>query len=116
LVLYTVDESTFSREIGPLVSYFPALFAGSPWWFLDAPDAMGRAFATLGETAGMTKLAGFVDDTRALFGIGARHDVARRACASHLARLVCEHRLSEQEAVNLAIGYAYRRPKEIFKL
>ncbi len=116
LVLYTVDETTFSREIGPLVSYFPSLFAGAPWWFLDAPDAMSRAFAALGETAGFYKLAGFVDDTRSLFGIGARHDVARRACAAYLARLVCEHRLSENEAKKLATGYAYDRPKRLFKL
>jgi glucuronate isomerase len=116
LVLYTIDETTFSREIGPLVSYFPSLFAGPPWWFLDAPDAMARAFAALGETAGIAKLAGFVDDTRSLFGIGARHDVARRVCAGYLARLVCEHRLSVREATQLAVGYAYERPKEVFKL
>jgi len=116
LVLYTVDETTFSREIGPLVSYFPSLFAGAPWWFLDAPDAMSRAFTALGETAGISKLAGFVDDTRSLFGIGARHDVARRACAAYLARLVCEHRLSEKEATKLAVGYAYDTPKRLFKL
>jgi len=116
LVLYTVDESTFSREIGPLVSYFPSLFAGAPWWFLDAPDALARAFAALGETAGIAKLAGFVDDTRSLFGIGARHDVARRVCAGYLARLVLEHRLSLEEATRLAVGYAYERPKELFKL
>lgn len=116
LVLYTVDETTFSREIGPLVSYFPALSAGAPWWFLDAPDAMTRAFAALGETAGIANLAGFVDDTRSLCGIGARHDVARRICAGHLARLVCEHRVGQDEAVELAVGYAYRRPKELFRL
>ena len=116
LVLYTVDETTFSREIGPLVSYFPGLFAGPPWWFLDAPDAMARAFAALGETAGIAKLTGFVDDTRSLFGIGARHDVARRVCAGYLARLVCEHRLSLEEATKLAVGYAYQRPKQLFKV
>lgn len=116
LVLYTMDETTFSREIGPLVSYFPSLFAGAPWWFLDAPDAIGRAFTALGETAGIAKLAGFVDDTRSLFAIGARHDVARRACAGYLARLVSEHRLSLGEATKLAIGYAYLRPKEVFKV
>jgi glucuronate isomerase len=116
LVLYTVDETTFSREIGPLVSYFPSLFAGPPWWFLDAPDAMARAFAALGETAGITKLTGFVDDTRSFFGIGARHDVARRVCAGYLARLVSEHRLSLEESMRLAVGYAYQRPKELFKV
>lgn len=116
LVLYTVDETTFSREIGPLVSYFPSLFAGPPWWFLDAPDAMARAFVALGETAGIAKLTGFVDDTRSLFGIGARHDVARRVCAGYLAKLVSEHRLSLEEATRLAVGYAYQRPKELFKV
>lgn len=116
LVLFTVDETTFSREIGPLVSYFPSLYAGPPWWFLDAPDTMARAFAALGETASMSKLTGFVDDTRSFFGIGARHNVARRVCAGYLARLVCEHRLAEDEATELAIGYAYRQPKEIFKV
>lgn len=116
LVLYTVDETTFSREIGPLVSYFPSLWAGAPWWFLDAPDAMARAFTALGETAGIAKLAGFVDDTRSLCGIGARHDVARRVLAGYLARLVGEHRLGEDEAVELATDYAYRRPKELFNV
>lgn len=116
LVLYTVDETTFSREVGPLVSYFPSLFAGAPWWFLDSPDAMGRAFCALGETAGIAKLAGFVDDTRSLLGIGARHDVARRAFASYLARLVCEHRIALEEAKDLAVGYAYHWPKRLFKI
>jgi glucuronate isomerase len=116
LVLYTLDETTFSREIGPLVSYFPSLYAGPPWWFLDSPDAMGRAFAALGETAGIAKLTGFVDDTRSLLGIGARHDVARRVCSGYLARLVCEHRLPLEEAVELATEYAYRRPKAVFNV
>jgi glucuronate isomerase len=116
LVLYTVDETVFSREIGPLVSYFPALRAGAPWWFLDAPDAMGRAFEALGETAGIANMAGFVDDTRSLCGIGARHDVARRAAASYLARLVCQHRVEIEEATELGRGFAYDRPKAIFKV
>jgi glucuronate isomerase len=116
LVLYTVDETVYSREIGPLVSYFPALRAGAPWWFLDAPDAMGRAFDALGETAGIANMAGFVDDTRSLCGIGARHDVARRAAAGYLARLVCEHRLEIEEAAELGRGFAYDRPKAIFKV
>ncbi len=116
LVLYTVDETVYSREIGPLVSYFPALRAGAPWWFLDAPDAMQRAFTALGETAGIANMAGFVDDTRSLCGIGARHDVARRVCAGYLARLVCEHRLEIDEALELGAGFAYHRPKAVFKV
>lgn len=116
LVLYTVDETVFSREIGPLVSYFPALSAGAPWWFLDAPDAMMRAFAALGETAGIANLAGFVDDTRSLCGIGARHDVARRVFCGYLARLVAEHRLGRDEAVEHAMGFAYHRPRALFKV
>lgn len=116
IVLYTVDESTFSREIGPLASYFPSVYAGAPWWFLDAPDAMMRALSRLSETAGMARLAGFVDDTRSFFGIGARHDLARRVCAAHLARLVCEHRIGEDEATDIAVGYAYRQPRSVFKV
>lgn len=116
LVLYSLDETTFSREIGPLVSYFPGLFAGAPWWFLDAPDAMGRAFAALGETAGFAKLAGFVDDSRALLSLGARHDVARRVACAYLARLVAEHRMDTDEAEAFARGYAYDRPAAVFRL
>ena len=116
LVVYTVDETTFAREIGPLVSYFPALFAGAPWWFLDAPDSMARAFSALGETAGLAKLAGFVDDTRSLCGIGARHDLARRVLCGYLSRLVCEHRLGIDEATEHATGFAYHRPKALFKV
>ena len=115
-VLYTIDETLYSREIGPLVSYFPSLYAGAPWWFLDAPDAMARAFAAVGEVAGIANCSGFVDDTRSLCGIGARHDVARRSCAAYLARVVAEHRIGEDEAVALAKGYAYDTPKAVFKL
>jgi glucuronate isomerase len=77
---------------------------------------MGRAFDALGETAGIANMAGFVDDTRSLCGIGARHDVARRAAAGYLARLVCEHRLEIAEATELGRGFAYDRPKAIFKV
>jgi glucuronate isomerase len=116
MVLYSVDETVFSREIGPLVSYFPGLYAGAPWWFLDAPDVMTRAFTAFGETAGLTKLAGFVDDSRALLSLGARHDVARRICCGYLARLVGEHRISLAEGERLARGYAYEQPRAVFRL
>ncbi len=114
LVLHTVDETTFSREIGPLASYFPGVFAGAPWWFLDAPDAMGRALSALGETAGLTKLSGFVDDSRSLVSLGARHDVARRVFCAHLARLVAEHRLETDEAEAGARAFAYETPRRLF--
>lgn len=114
LVLHTVDETTFGREIGPLASYFPSVYAGAPWWFLDAPDTMGRAFAALGETAGLSKLSGFVDDSRSLVSLGARHDVARRVFCGHLARLVAEHRLETDEAETAARAFAYETPRRLF--
>jgi glucuronate isomerase len=116
LVVFTVDETTYSRELAPMASYYPGLYLGAPWWFLDAPDAMARHFSAVAETAGYAKLSGFVDDTRAFCSIPARHDVARRTIAGHLARLVAEHRLSIMEATDIATDYAYRQPKALYRL
>lgn len=116
VVAFTVDETTFSRELAPMASYYPALWLGAPWWFLDAPDAMARFWAAVTETAGFGKSAGFVDDTRAYCSIPARHDLARRAHCSFLARLVSEHRLEPDDATELAIDFAYRQPKAVFRL
>jgi len=115
-IVFTVDETTYSRELGPLASYYPSLWLGAPWWFLDAPDAMGRFWAALTEPAGFAKSAGFVDDTRAYCSIPARHDLARRAHCAFLARLVCEHRLGLNDAAELAADFAYRLPKTAFRL
>jgi glucuronate isomerase len=115
-VAFTVDETTFSRELAPMASYYPGLWLGAPWWFLDSPDAMARFWAAVTESAGFGKSAGFVDDTRAYCSIPARHDLARRAHCSFLARLVAEHRVDRDDAAELAADFAYRLPKAVFRL
>ncbi|WP_375487806.1 glucuronate isomerase [uncultured Jatrophihabitans sp.] len=116
LVVFTVDETVWSRELAPLAGFYPSVYVGVPWWFLDAPDAMRRFRAAVTETAGFTRTSGFVDDTRAFCSIPARHDMARRVEAGNLARLVVEHRLTEDEAVDTAINLVSRQPKTVFKL
>jgi glucuronate isomerase len=115
LVVFTVDETAYSRELAPMASYYPGLYLGAPWWFLDAPDAMARHFAATAESAGYAKLSGFVDDTRAFCSIPARHDVARRSIAAHLARLVAEHRLTFDDAAAVARDYAYDQPRSVYR-
>ncbi|NKY58379.1 glucuronate isomerase [Nocardia flavorosea] len=116
LVLFTLDETTYSRDIAPLAGFYPTVFAGAPWWFLDAPDAIHRFHGAVTETAGYRKLAGFVDDTRAFCSIPARHDMARRLDAAALAHLVAEHRLGEDEAVVIAGELVREQPRRVFKL
>jgi glucuronate isomerase len=114
LVIFTVDETVYSRELAPMASYYPGLYLGAPWWFLDAPDALARHFAATVESAGYAKLTGFVDDTRAYCSIPARHDVARRSIAAHLATMVAEHRLPLGEAQGIARAYAYDQPRAVY--
>ncbi len=116
LVVFTVDEATYARELAPMASYYPGLYLGAPWWFLDAPDAMARHLSAVTEIAGYAKLTGFVDDTRAFCSIPARHDVARRTLAGHLARMVTERRLSFDDAADIAADYAYHRPRAVYGL
>lgn len=116
LVLFTLDETVWSRELAPLAGFYPSVHVGSPWWFLDAPDAIRRFRAAVSETAGFSRTAGFVDDTRAFCSIPARHDMSRRIDAGVLAHLVAEHRLDEDEAVETAVDLVTTRPKEVFKL
>lgn len=116
LVLFTVDETTFSREIAPLAGFYPSVYAGVPWWFLDAPDAILRFRAAVTETAGFTRTSGFVDDTRALCSIPARHDMARRLDSAYLARLVAEHRLDPDEAARTLSELVTVNPRRTFKL
>jgi glucuronate isomerase len=110
MIAFTVDEDVYSRELAPLAGVYPALRLGAPWWFLDAPDAMRRFREATTETAGFSNMSGFVDDTRAFCSIPARHDLARRVDAGYLARLVAEHRLDLDEAVDTAVDLAYRLP------
>jgi glucuronate isomerase len=114
LVLFTVDEDVFGRELAPLAGVFPAVRLGAPWWFLDTPDAMRRWRETVTDSAGFYNTTGFVDDTRAFLSIPARHDLFRRADAGYLARLVAEHRLELDEAVDTAVDLAYRLPKAAY--
>lgn len=116
LVVYTLDETSFSRELAPLAGGYPALFLGAPWWFLDAPEALRRFREAVTETAGFYNTAGFVDDTRAFCSIPVRHEVARRIDAAYLARLVAEHRLPLDEAAETMVDLAYRIPKRVFRL
>jgi glucuronate isomerase len=116
VVVYTLDEYTFTRELAPLAGGYAALYLGAPWWFLDAPEVLRRFREAVTETAGFYNTAGFVDDTRAFCSIPVRHDVARRIDAGFLARLVAEHRLPLDEAAETIIDLAYHLPKKVFKL
>jgi glucuronate isomerase len=102
IILFTLDETAYSRELAPLAGHYPCLKLGPPWWFHDSPEGMRRFRETVTETAGFYNTVGFNDDTRAFLSIPARHDVARRMDAGFLARLVAEHRIDEDEAVELA--------------
>ncbi len=116
LVVFTIDETVFSRELAPLAGFYPSLHVGVPWWFIDAPDAILRFRAAVTESAGFTRTSGFIDDTRAFLSIPARHDMARRMDSGFLARLVAEHRLTEEEAVETARYLVQTQPREVFGL
>jgi glucuronate isomerase len=116
LVVFTVDETVWSRELAPLAGFYPSVYIGVPWWFLDAPDAIRRFREAVTETAGFSRTSGFVDDTRAFCSIPARHDMSRRVDAGFLARLVAEHRLAEDEATETAVDLVIGRPAAVFKL
>jgi glucuronate isomerase len=116
LVVYTLDEDSFTRELAPLAGGYAAMYLGAPWWFLDSPEVLRRFREAVTETAGFYNTAGFVDDTRAFCSIPVRHDVARRIDAGYLARLVAEHRLPLDEAAETIVDLAYRLPKGIFRL
>ena len=114
VVLFTVDETVYSRELAPIAGVYPAVRLGAPWWFLDSPDGMRRFREAVTETAGFANTSGFVDDTRAFLSIPARHDLARRIDAGYLARLVAEHRLDEDEAVTTAVALAHDLPQTAY--
>jgi glucuronate isomerase len=116
IIVFTLDESTYSRELAPLAGHYPALRLGPAWWFHDSPEGMMRFREWTTETAGFYNTVGFNDDTRALLSIPARHDMARRVDCAFLARLVAEHRLGEDSAVRIAGDLAYRLPKQAYRL
>jgi glucuronate isomerase len=102
IILFTLDESAYARELAPLAGHYPCLKLGPSWWFHDSPEGMRRFREMTTETAGFYNTVGFNDDTRAFLSIPARHDVARRIDCGFLARLVAEHRLADWEAAELA--------------
>jgi glucuronate isomerase len=116
LILFTLDETAYGRELAPLAGHYPALRLGPPWWFFDSPDGIRRFRELVTETAGFYNTVGFNDDTRAYLSIPARHDMARRADSAFLARLVAEHRLDEDEAHDLAKALAHDLAKEAYRL
>jgi glucuronate isomerase len=116
VILFTLDESVYARELAPLAGHYPILKLGPPWWFHDSPEGMLRFRAQATETAGFYNSVGFNDDTRAFLSIPARHDVARRIDCRFLAQLVTEHRIEEDEAFELAPQLAYTLAKQAYKL
>lgn len=116
IILFTLDETTYSRELAPLAGHYPCLRLGPPWWFFDSPEGMTRFRKQVTETAGFYNTVGFNDDTRAFLSIPARHDVARRVDSAFLARLVAEHRLDEDEAFELAQELTYRLVKKAYRI
>lgn len=116
LILFTLDESAYARELAPLAGHYPALRLGPAWWFHDSPQGMRRFRARMTETAGFYNCVGFNDDTRAFLSIPARHDVARRIDCGVLAELVAEHQLHEDEAAELAADLSYGLVKQAYRL
>jgi glucuronate isomerase len=116
IILFTLDESTYSRELAPLAGHYPCLRLGPSWWFHDSPEGMRRFREQTTETAGFYNTVGFNDDTRAFLSIPARHDVARRVDCGFLARLVAENRLEEDEAFEVAHDLAYGLAKKAYRL
>jgi glucuronate isomerase len=116
IILFTLDESSYARELAPLAGHYPCLKLGPSWWFHDSPEGMRRFREMTTETAGFYNTVGFNDDTRAFLSIPARHDVARRVDCAFLARLVAEHRLDRGEAAELANDLAYGLVKRAYRL
>lgn len=116
IILFTLDESTYARELAPLAGHYPCLKLGPAWWFHDSPEGMRRFRRATTETAGFYNTVGFNDDTRAFLSIPARHDVARRIDCGFLAELVAEHRIEDWEAAELAQDLTYNLVKQAYKL
>ena len=116
IILFTLDETTYARELAPLAGHYPCLKLGPAWWFYDSPEGMRRFREMTTETAGFYNTVGFNDDTRAFLSIPCRHDVARRVDCSFLARLVAEGRMADWEAAETAQDLAYNLVRRAYKL
>lgn len=116
LVVFTIDETVYSRELAPMAGFYSSMHVGVPWWFIDAPEAIRRFRGAVTETAGFYRTSGFIDDTRAFLSIPTRHDMSRRLDAAYLSELVSQHRLTEAEATEVAYDLVNTIPKKVFKL
>ena len=116
LIVFTLDESTYSRELAPLAGHYPAMLLGAPWWFNDSIEGMIRFRERVTETAGIENTAGFTDDTRAFCSIPARHDLARRVDANYLGGLVARHVIDMSDAREMAHALAYDLAKRAYRL
>jgi glucuronate isomerase len=116
IILFTLDESAYARELAPLAGHYPCLRLGPAWWFHDSPEGMRRFRAMTTESAGFANTVGFNDDTRAFLSIPARHDVARRIDCGFLAQLVAEHRMEDWEAAETARDLAYNLVRKAYRL
>ncbi|MFN2602522.1 MAG: glucuronate isomerase [Gemmatimonadaceae bacterium] len=116
LIVFTLDESTYARELAPLAGHYPAMLLGAPWWFHDSIEGMMRFRRATTETAGIANTAGFTDDTRAFCSIPARHDLARRVDANYLGGLVARHVIDMADASEMAKALAYNLAKRAYRL
>ncbi|MGA2503197.1 MAG: glucuronate isomerase [Anaerolineales bacterium] len=116
LVLFSLDESTYTRELAPLAGHYSSIKLGPPWWFYDSLNGMNRYFNLMMETAGLYNTAGFNDDARTFPSIPARHDLWRRATSNFLAGLVVKHVIDESDAYEMALDMAYRQAKRVYRL
>ena len=116
LILFTLDESNYARELATLAGHYPCLKLGPPWWFHDSPQGMMRFRDQVTETAGFYNTAGFNDDTRAFLSIPARHDVARRMDCVYLSGLVAEHKITLDDARKIIIDLTYNLARRAYKL
>ncbi len=116
VIIFTLDETNYARELAPLAGHYPCLRIGPAWWFNDSPEGIMRFREQTTETAGFYNTVGFNDDTRALLSIPARHDMSRRIDSSYLARLVSEHRLSEVDALKIIEDLTYHLPKQAYRI
>ncbi|MBW3093393.1 glucuronate isomerase [Bifidobacterium sp. 82T10] len=115
-VAFTMDDTTFTRELAPLAGYYPAMYVGAPWWFLDQPVQITRYLGDVVPICGFTKLSGFIDDTRALCSIPARHDMNRRLTSSYVAGLVATHQIDFETGAQIVKDSVDAQPKRVFKL
>lgn len=116
LIVFTLDETTYARELAPLAGHYPAMRLGPAWWFHDSIEGMRRYREQTTETAGIYNTVGFNDDTRAFLSIPARHDLARRVDANFLARLAADHRITTDDAMDMMRALSYTLAKDAYRL